>query len=342
MFFSSFRQFKPIAVPRPVVLSTGSNALRPYYEYDWAVACSVQHRDLHFRLDRYRDAAEPNCITAGSYCREDLPLMINSNCCNCSAAGRAQRLEWVRRQLDPPATFSSILSQNVQLSTDDEAFARRVSSATCTTGERSLQPSNPSSSPAPTSLTFGSKKTDNDNAKQQKRKIEDNSNCSQPLACAQASHPVFKQAGERPALRSPGWNHRCPRSNKRHFFHCTIARLAAAHTFLLAEISRHALTDLSIGFGFVCILHGWHKPAWLPEKLILGGSATLNEKKIPGGRPPDPHLPQSTTPKEGGWYTTVDPACMAQIVRTSVYGNIARKGFKKSHTWAVHASHLHH
>ena len=29
------------------------------------------------------------------------------------------------------------------------------------------------------------------------------------------------------------------------FFHCTIARLAAAHTFLMAEISRHALTDLS-------------------------------------------------------------------------------------------------
>ena len=28
------------------------------------------------------------------------------------------------------------------------------------------------------------------------------------------------------------------------FFHCTIARLAAAHTFLMAEISRHALSDL--------------------------------------------------------------------------------------------------
>ena len=41
VLFSSFRQFKPIAVPRPVVLSTGSNALRPYN--DWAVACSVQH-----------------------------------------------------------------------------------------------------------------------------------------------------------------------------------------------------------------------------------------------------------------------------------------------------------
>ena len=117
---------------------------------DWAVACSVQHgRDLHFRLDRYRDAA-----LALYHCSEDLPL----NCCNCSAAGRAQRLEWVRRQLDPPATFSSILSRNVQLSTNDGAFARRVSSATCTTGERSLQPPNPSSSPAPTCLTFGSKK----------------------------------------------------------------------------------------------------------------------------------------------------------------------------------------
>ena len=36
------------------------------------------------------------------------------------------------------------------------------------------------------------RKTDNDNAKQQKRKIEDNSNCSQPLACAQASHPFVQ------------------------------------------------------------------------------------------------------------------------------------------------------
>ena len=60
--------------------------------------------------------------------------------------------------------------------------------------------------------------------------------------------PVFKQAEERPALRSAQRNHRCPRSNKRHFFHCTIARLAAARTFFTAEISRHALTDLnSIG-----------------------------------------------------------------------------------------------
>ena len=91
------------------------------------------------------------------------------------------------------------------------------------------------------------RKTDNDNAKQKKRKIEDNSNCSQPLACAQASHPVFKQAGERPALRSPGC-HRCPRSNKRHFFIAQSRGWLRPIHFLcqvMAEISRHALTDLS-------------------------------------------------------------------------------------------------
>ena len=146
------------------------------------------------------------------------------NCCNCSAAGRAQRLEWVRRQLDPPATFSSILSQNVQLSTNDEAFARRVSLDSESEALRA-RPEREVCNPQihllhlPQHLShLEARKTDNDNAKQQKRKIEDNSNCSQPLACAQASHPVLKQAGERPALRSPGWNHRCPRSKKRHFF----------------------------------------------------------------------------------------------------------------------------
>ena len=107
--------------------------------------CNIR-RDQHFRLDHYRDAARLY------HCTEDLPL----NYCNCSAAGRAQRLEWLRRELDPPATFWSILSQNVQLSTNDGAFARRVSSATSTTGEKCFQPPNPSSSPAPTSLAFRS------------------------------------------------------------------------------------------------------------------------------------------------------------------------------------------
>ena len=94
-----------------------------------------------------------------------------------------------------------------------------VSSATRTTGERSLQPPPIHLLHLPQHLSrLEARKTDNDNAKQQKRKIEDNSNCLQPLACAQASHSVFKQAGERPSFRSPGWNHCCPRPNKRHFF----------------------------------------------------------------------------------------------------------------------------
>ena len=59
MFFSSFRQFKPIAVPRSVVLSTGSNALRPYIDRAAACSATFQWCDLHFRLDPYRDAGLP-------------------------------------------------------------------------------------------------------------------------------------------------------------------------------------------------------------------------------------------------------------------------------------------
>ena len=117
VFFSSFRPVQAIAVPRPVVVSTGSNGLRPYY--DWAVACSVQHWAWSTLPVRSLSRCSPTVLY---HCSEDLPL----NCCNCSAAGRAQRLEWVRRQLNPPATFLSILSRNVQLSTNDGAFARRL------------------------------------------------------------------------------------------------------------------------------------------------------------------------------------------------------------------------
>ena len=89
------------------------------------------------------------------------------------------------------------------------------------------------------------RKTDNDNAKQQKRKTKDNSNCSQPLACAQASHPVFKQAGRKAGSPLTRMEPSLSSIKQAPFFHCTIARLAAAHTFLMTEISRHALTDLS-------------------------------------------------------------------------------------------------
>ena len=149
------------------------------------------------------------------------------NCCNCSTAGRAQRLEWVRRQLDTPATFSSILSQNVQLSITDEAFARRVSldsEALRARPEREVCNPQIHLLHLPQHLShFEARKTDNDNAKQQKRKIEDNSNCLQPLACAQASHPVFKQAGGKAGSPLTRMEPSLSSIKKAPFFHCTIA-----------------------------------------------------------------------------------------------------------------------
>ena len=154
VFFSTFRPVPShCRSPTGRSFNSGSNGLRPYY--DWAVACSVQHWAWSTLPVRSLSRCSPTVLY---HCSEDLPL----NCCNCSAAGRTQRLEWVRRQLDPPATFLSILSGNVQLSTNDGAFARTLTQVSVkrnawrTTGERSLQPPNPSSSPAPTSRTFGS------------------------------------------------------------------------------------------------------------------------------------------------------------------------------------------
>ena len=113
-------QFKPLPFPDRSFLQLVQTVCVYTMTGPSHAACNIG-RDLHFRLDRYRDAALLYCISC--HCSEDLPL----NCCNCSAAGRAQRLEWVRRQLDPPATFFSILSRNVQLSINDGAFARRLS-----------------------------------------------------------------------------------------------------------------------------------------------------------------------------------------------------------------------
>ena len=111
-------------------------------------ACNIR-RDLHFRLDRYRDAALLYCITAVK--------IFHSTVATAAQLAAAQRLEWVRRQLDPPARFLSILSRNVQLSTNDGAFAWRLSVKRYAHDRREkFATPNRSSSPAPTSLTFGS------------------------------------------------------------------------------------------------------------------------------------------------------------------------------------------
>ena len=151
------------------------------------------------------------------HCSEGLVL----NCCNC-AVGRAHRdrVEWVRRQLDPPATFS--LSDSVS---KGEVVGKRSSlreeSVKRYVHDLSEEFAHPKINVLHLPQHFSqleARNTDDDNAKQQKQKIEYSSNCSQPLACAPVSHPMFKQAEERPVLHSTQRNHRCPRSNKRHFF----------------------------------------------------------------------------------------------------------------------------
>ena len=85
-------------------------------------ACNIG-RDLHFRLDRYRDAALLYCmhITAVKIFHSTVATAAQLAVHKDSSAVRR-----VRRQLNPPATFLSILSRNVQLSTNDGAFARRL------------------------------------------------------------------------------------------------------------------------------------------------------------------------------------------------------------------------
>ena len=145
-------QFKPLPFPDRSSFQLVQTVC-VHTMHDWAVACSVQHWAWSTLPVRSLSRCSPTVLY---HCSEDLPR----NCCNCSAAGRAQRLEWVRRQLDPPATFLTILSRNVHAHscrlTMEPLRGDSVSSATRTTGERSLQPPNPSSSPAPTSLRFGS------------------------------------------------------------------------------------------------------------------------------------------------------------------------------------------
>ena len=134
--------------------------------------------------------------------------------------------------------FVSPIASFVNYCYNNGFFARRVSSTTCQPEWGVCKPKfNRLHLPQHLSQ-MQARETDDDNAKQpkkKKKKIEDSSNCSQPLACAQASYPVFKQAEDRRALhKARGTIASCPRSYAL-IFHCTIARLAAAHIVGTAE-----------------------------------------------------------------------------------------------------------
>ena len=72
VFFSSFRQFKPIAVPRPVVLRQ-VQTLRVHTN-DWAVACSVYacviytSGEIAIALQPVAQAPDPSSMHAPLHC----------------------------------------------------------------------------------------------------------------------------------------------------------------------------------------------------------------------------------------------------------------------------------
>ena len=133
----------------------------------------------------------------------------------------------VRRQLDPPATFSlpdSVSKRTVvdkRSSLCEESVKRHVHDLSEEFAHNKI---NVLHLPQHFSR-FEARNTDDDNAKQQKRKIKDSSSCTSFAPCVRrgggkASSPLDP---EKPSLFS---------IKQTPFFHCTIAPLAAAHTFL--------------------------------------------------------------------------------------------------------------
>ena len=235
MFFSSFRQFKPIAVPRPVVLQQ-VQTLRVHTN-DWAVACSVQHTlGVIYTSGEIAIAMQPTTSTAA--CSEAGLLLLQLR----SWPG-TQRPSRLGSQLDPPATFSlpdSVSKRAVvdeRWSLREESVKRYVHDLSEEFANHKINvlhlPQHFSQLEArkPTTTTLNSK---NERYRRQQQlfaasRMRTSFAPRVQTGRGKASSPLDP---EEPSLSS---------IKQAPFFHCTIARLAAAHTFLMAEISRHAL-----------------------------------------------------------------------------------------------------
>ena len=113
--------------------------------------CSVQQhgRDLHFRSDRYREAALLYCITAVKIFHSTVATAAQPAVHKDSSGFEGNLIRQRHSCRFCLETCSCRLTM-------EPLRGDSMSSATRRTGERSLQPPNPSSSPAPTSLMFGS------------------------------------------------------------------------------------------------------------------------------------------------------------------------------------------
>ena len=160
-------QFKPIAVPRPVVLSTGSNGLCPYY--DWAVACSVQHWAWSTLPVRSLSRCRPT-ITAVKIFHSTVAtaaqLAVHKDSSSSGFEGNLIRQRHSRRFC--LKTCSCRLTMEPSRG-ECQALRARPEREVCRNPQIHLlrMPQH--------LLRLEARKTDNDNAKQQTRKIEDNS-----------------------------------------------------------------------------------------------------------------------------------------------------------------------
>ena len=181
-------QFKPLPFPDRLFFQLVQTVCAHTMTGPSHAACNIG-RDLHFRLDRYRDAALLHCITAVKIFHSTVATAAQLAVHKDSSGFEGNLIRQWHSCRFCLETCSCRLTM-------EPLLGDSVSSATRTTGERSLQPRIHLLHLPQHLSRLEARKSDNDNAKQQKRKIEDNCNCLQPLACAQASHSVFKQRGK--------------------------------------------------------------------------------------------------------------------------------------------------
>ena len=173
------------------------------------------------------------------HCSEDLPL----NCCSCSAAGRAQRgfeSNLIRQRHSRRfclETCSCRLTMEPSRG-ECQALRARLEREVCNPQIHLLH--------LPHHLSrLEARKTDNDNAKQQKKKDRRQQQLFAASRMRTSFSPCVQTGGGKAGSPLTQMEPSLSSIKQAPFFHCTIAWLAAAHTFLMAEISGHALTDLS-------------------------------------------------------------------------------------------------
>ena len=199
-------------------------------------ACNIG-RDLHFRLDRYRDAAQLYCITAVKIFHSTVATAAQLAVHKDSSGFEGNLIRQRHSRRFCLETCSCRLTLEPSRG-DCQALRARPEREVCNPKIHLLH--------LPQHLSrLEARKTDNDNAKQQKRKILERKTTA--IVRSRASRMrtsialCVQTGGGKAGFPLTRMEPSLSSIKQAPFFHCTIARLAAAQTFLMAEISRHAL-----------------------------------------------------------------------------------------------------